>query len=142
MPDISEIMSTDVQTIKPQDSLRQAARWMADLDIGSLPVCDGKRLLGVVTDRDITIRGVALGLGPDSGSVADVMSDDVQFCTIDQDSEEVLLLMGKTQLRRLPVINLDKELVGIISIGDLATRQSGDVDTAMREISEPTPPQT
>ena len=142
MPNVSEIMSIDVQLIEPQDSLRAAAQAMADLDVGALPVTSGRRLLGMVTDRDIVIRGVAMGLGPDSGCVSHVMTDEVQLSTEDQDTEEVLRLMGDSQVRRLPVINVDRELVGIVSIGDLATRQSGDVDKAVREISEPTMPET
>lgn len=142
MPNVSEIMTTDVQVVEPQQSLRHAAQLMADLDIGALPVCNGKRLLGVVTDRDIAIRGVAMGLGPDTGCVSDVMTDDVQFCTVDQDTEEVLRLMGDSQIRRLPVINVDKELVGIVSLADLATRQSGTIDKAVREISEPSVPES
>jgi len=110
---------------------------MRELDVGALPVCRGKTLLGMVTDRDITIRGVAAGLAPDTAKVSEVMTDDLLFCTVDQDTEEVMRTMGDAQVRRLPVINLDKELVGIVSIGDLARRQAGHIDKAVREISEP-----
>lgn len=139
MTTISEIMSPSPQVVGPEASLHHAAELMRDLDIGSLPVCNGKRLLGMVTDRDITIRGVASGLSPDKACVSDVMTMDVQWCTEDQDSEEVMRLMGDAQVRRVPVINTDKELVGIVSLGDLALRQSGHTDTALREISEPAP---
>lgn len=139
MPNVDEIMSTGVRTVEPQETLRRAAMLMRDLDVGALPVCNGELLLGVVTDRDIAIRGVAFGLDPDSACVSDVMSGDVQFCTVDQDAQDVLRMMGEKQLRRLPVVDLDKRLVGIVSLGDMALRQPGRVDAAVREISEPAP---
>ncbi len=141
MPNVSEIMSTEVRSIEPQESLRRAAQLMQDLNVGALPVCDGERLLGMVTDRDITVRGVAAGLSPDSACVSDVMSADVQFCTVDQDTEEVMRMMGEKQVRRLPVIDTDKNLVGIVSLGDMALRQPGHIDRTVREISEPSSPQ-
>lgn len=137
MPTVAEIMSTDVQTVTPEKTLRHAAQLMLDLDVGALPVCDGRRLLGMVTDRDIAVRGVASGLGPDDGCVSDVMSSDVRWLTDDQDSEAAKQLMGDAQVRRLPVINADKDLVGIVSLGDLALRQPGHIDETVREISEP-----
>lgn len=137
MTTVSEIMSTDVQTISPEQSLRDAAQLMLDLDVGALPVCDGRKLLGMVTDRDIAVRGVAAGLGPDDGCVSDVMTDDVRWVTDDQDSAEAMKLMGDAQVRRLPVINVDKDLVGIVSLGDMALRQPGHIDATVREISEP-----
>jgi CBS domain-containing protein len=141
MPNVAEIMTTDVQVIGPQETLQLAAQLMDQLDVGSLPVCDGRRLLGMVTDRDITVRGTAAGLAPDEACVSDVMSTGTEWCTEDQDTEEVMRQMGYAQVRRLPVINLDRELVGIVSIGDLATRQPGPVDQAVREISEPSEPE-
>lgn len=137
MPNVSDIMSTDVQIIGPQDTLRRAAERMQELDVGALPVCDGSRLLGMLTDRDIIVRGVAEGLDPEEAAVSDVMTSDLQYCTEDQDTEEVMRLMGDKQVRRLPVVNADKKLVGIVSVGDLATRQSGHIDQTLREISEP-----
>jgi len=137
MPTVSEIMSTDVRVVEPNATLRRAAQLMQDLDVGALPVCDGRQLLGMITDRDITVRGVARGLAADTACVFDVMSPDAQWCTEDQDTEEVMRLMGDAQVRRMPVINLDKELVGIVSIGDMALRQSGHIDRTVREISEP-----
>ena len=137
MPTVNEIMSTDVQVIEPEATLRRAAQLMQQLDVGALPVCRGTKLLGMVTDRDITIRGVAAGLAPDSACVADVMTESLQFCTEDQDTEEVMRTMGQAQVRRLPVINMNKELVGIVSLGDLALRQAGHIDEAVRQISEP-----
>lgn len=137
MPTVAEIMSADVRVVEPQDSLRHAAVLMSELNVGALPVCSGRALLGMVTDRDIAVRGVATGLVPDEACVSDVMSAGTLWCTEDQDTEEVQRLMGQAQVRRLPVINLDKELVGIVSLGDLALRQPGPVDRTVREISEP-----
>jgi CBS domain-containing protein len=103
-------------------------------------VCSGRQLLGMVTDRDITIRGTALGLVPDRACVSDVMTHGTEFCTDTQDAQAVLREMGKAQVRRLPVINVDRELVGIVSLGDLATRHSAPVDAAVRDISSPSEP--
>lgn len=137
MPHVSEIMSTDVATVEPQDTLKHAAQLMQDLDVGALPVCDGQRLLGMLTDRDITVRGVAAGIAPESGCVSDVMSSDVTYCTEDQDTDEVMRLMGDRQIRRLPVVDAERRLVGIVSVGDLALRQSGHIDRMVGRISEP-----
>lgn len=137
MPRVADIMSTDVQTIEPQQSLRAAAQLMQQLDVGALPVCDGRKLLGMLTDRDIAVRAVAQGLAPDAACVSDVMTPDVDYCTEDQDTQEVMRQMGDKQIRRLPVLDGDRKLVGIVSLGDLATRQDGHIDRAVREISEP-----
>ena len=137
MPIVNEIMTTDVQVIAPEATLRQAAQMMLDLDVGALPVCQGTRLLGMVTDRDITVRGVAAGLSSDVACVAEVMTKDPEFCTEDQDTEEVMHTMGYAQVRRLPVVNMDGGLVGIVSLGDMARRQPGPVDQTVRDISEP-----
>jgi CBS domain-containing protein len=137
MPTVNEIMSTEVQMIEPEATLRRAAQMMRDLDVGALPVCSGAQLLGMVTDRDITIRGVAAGLAPDVGRISDVMTQDLQFCTEDQDTEEVMHTMGHAQVRRLPVVNTEKELVGIVSIADMARYQPGPVKDTVREITEP-----
>ena len=137
MSKVSEIMSANVRVIQPQETLRSAALLMQELDVGALPVCNGKRLLGMLTDRDIIVRGVAEGLPPEEACVSDVMSPEVLFCTGDQDTEQVILLMGEQQVRRLPVVDQDRNLVGIVSLGDLAVRQSAPVDRAVREISQP-----
>jgi len=137
MSTVAEIMSTDVRTIQPQESLRRAAQCMQELDVGALPVCDGERLLGMLTDRDITVRGIADGLNPDQACVSDIMSPQVEYCTADQDAADAKRLMGSKQLRRLPVVDKDQRLVGIVSLGDLATREAGHIDEALREISEP-----
>jgi CBS domain-containing protein len=140
MSTIADIMTTDVQVVGPDDTLQLAAQLMDQLNVGSLPVCDGKHLLGMVTDRDITIRGTAMNLAPDRTRVSAVMTSALEFCTDDQDPQEVLLLMGKAQVRRLPVINVDRQLVGIVAIGDLATKQPGTVDEAVSAISTPSEP--
>jgi CBS domain-containing protein len=136
MSQVREIMSPNPQVVGPEDTLQRAARMMKELDVGALPVCNGKQILGMVTDRDIAIRGVAAGLKPEASCVSDVMTRDIQCATDDQDSEEVMRMMGDSQIRRLPVVNQRKELVGIVSLGDLATRQRGHTDEALREISE------
>jgi CBS domain-containing protein len=137
MSTIADIMSTGVRTIQPQESLRRAAQCMRELDVGALPVSDGERLLGMLTDRDITVRAIADGLNPDQACVSDIMSPEVQTCTADQDAEDAKRLMGARQLRRLPVVDKAGRLVGIVSLGDLAVRESGHIDKALREISEP-----
>ena len=116
---ISECMTRDVQLANPDMSLRDAARMMARCDSGALPVGENDRLVGMLTDRDIAIRGIADGKGPDT-KVRDAMSTDVRWCYDDDDAEEALEMMGDQQIRRLPVLSHEKRLVGIVSIGDLA----------------------
>lgn len=137
MAKVSEIMSPNPQVVGPEDTLQRAARMMQELDVGALPVCNGKQVLGMLTDRDIAIRGVAAGLKPDTACVSDIMTRDIQCVSDTQDSDDVMRLMGDSQIRRLPVINQRKELVGIVSLGDIATRQGHHTDEALREISEP-----
>jgi CBS-domain-containing membrane protein len=137
MTHVSEIMSTNVKSIEPQHSLRRAAGWMAQFDVGSLPVTDGHTLLGIVTDRDITIRGVAAGLTPDQGCVSDVMSPDPTCCKPEHSADEVMKIMGEQQLRRLPVVDAAGRLVGIVALADLARRQGNPIDRVVREISDP-----
>ena len=137
MASVSEIMSRDVQVVTPGDTLRAAAQLMQDRDVGALPVCEGNMLLGIVTDRDIAVRGVASGLDPDKDLVSDVMTDGAEVCTADDDAQDVMCRMGELQVRRLPVVGSDGRLVGIVSLADLATRQSAGIDRTVREISEP-----
>ncbi len=137
MTRIADIMSTDVSTIQPQESLRRAAQCMRELDVGSLPVWDGARLLGMLTDRDIVVRGIADGLDPDAACVSDIMTPEVQTCAPEQDTEDVKRLMGRLRLRRLPIVDADQRLVGIVSLGDLVVRQPGHIDQALRDICEP-----
>ena len=134
---VSDAMSRDVQIASPKQSIRDAARIMAKIDAGALPVGENDRLIGVITDRDIAIRAVAEGKAPTT-KIRDVMSEEVLYCFEDQDLEEVAQNMGEMKIRRLPVVNRDKRLVGIISLGDLARREdAGTTGHAVSEISEP-----
>ena len=136
MQTIAEVMTTDVEVVRPEETLRDAARAMADLDVGSLPVCDGRRMLGMVTDRDITIRGVAEGKGPDT-PVREVMTDDVVWCTDTDSVDDVLQQMSDAQVRRIPVVDKDRQLVGIVALGDIALEEDDNVDETLRDISMP-----
>jgi CBS domain-containing protein len=134
---VCDAMTPDVQLCTPQDTLKDAAEAMMALNVGLLPVTDGDRLVGMISDRDIATRGVALGLGPDS-PVRTVMTEDVKYCFDDQELEEVTQNMGDIQVRRLPVVNRDKRLVGIIALGDIARAKAGDgTAEALSQISEP-----
>jgi len=137
MTRIRDIMTREVEVIQRDDTLQHAAQRMRALDVGSLPVCDGPALAGMVTDRDITVRGVAAGMLPQESKVADVMTEAVQWCRPDDTVEQVLEQMGQQQVRRLTVLDDARQVVGIVALGDLATRQSGHTDEALREISEP-----
>jgi CBS domain-containing protein len=110
---------------------------MREMDVGALPVVDGKALAGMVTDRDITVRGVAAGMIPQESLVSDVMTDDVRYCRADDSVEQVMAEMGDLQVRRLPVLDAGNEVVGIVALADLATRQSVHTDETLREISTP-----
>lgn len=141
MQTIRDVMTPDVQTISPQDTVQRAARMMDDLNVGAIPVCDGDRLVGMITDRDIAVRSVAAGQAPDQTRVVDVMSTDVRTCNSDQDVGDVLKTMGDAQIRRVPVLDAQsKQLVGIVSLGDVATRTSGSADKALDQISAPSAP--
>jgi CBS domain-containing protein len=135
---VSEFMSRDVKLIHPQDSIREAARLMRDLDVGSLPVTDGDRLVGFVTDRDIVIRGLANSGGPDS-PIKDVMSDNILYCFEDDSVESVAQNMGRNQVRRLPVLTREKRLCGIVALGDIANTGADEpAEGALEAISRPT----
>ena len=138
MPQVSQILTREVETIRPETSVKEAAQRMRSMDVGSLPVCDGRNLIGMVTDRDITIRITAEGRDVNNTPVVDAMSPDIAFVFEDQDVREAARIMQERQIRRLPVLNREKQLVGIISLGDIAVggddRLSGD---ALQRISEP-----
>lgn len=119
---ISKCMTRDVKLVTPTQTIRDAARMMAELDAGVLPVQQDDRLVGMITDRDIAVRAVAEGKSPDT-LVRDVMSNEVLYCFDDQEIEDVARNMGEVKVRRLPVLNRDKRLVGIVSIGDLALKE-------------------
>lgn len=137
---VADLMTPDPQTIGPDESLRRAAELMDELDVGVLPVCDGERLVGIVTDRDITVRATAAGLSPDSGKVDDVMTADLSWCFEDEDASIAERLMRRTRIRRLPVLNVHRRLVGVISLGDLAAKGAGDVGDTLDVISQPSQP--
>jgi len=134
---VSEVMTRDVRLIEPTQTIREAARLMAEMDSGILPVREGDRLVGMISDRDIAVRAVAQGKGPDT-PVREVMTDEVKYCFEDDDTDAVERNMADIQVRRLPVLTRDKRLVGILSLGDLAMRDSAaQVGTAMAGISQP-----
>lgn len=134
---VSDTMTREVKLAAPQQSICEAAQLMADLDIGSLPVSEGDRLIGMITDRDIAVRAVAAGRGPNT-PIREVMSHEVLYCYADQDIEEVTHNMGDVQVRRLPVLNRDKRLVGIVSLGDIAGhRAQAEAAEALAGISQP-----
>ena len=133
---IGECMTRDVRIVAPEDTIERAAQLMARADTGVLPVASGDRLVGMITDRDIAIRGVAEGVGP-GARVGDVMSQEVKYCYDDADSDEVLDNMAEIQVRRMPVVDHDKRLVGIVSIGDLAKEDSSDSGRALGRIAQP-----
>ena len=121
---VSEAMSRDVRVANPGQTIRDVAKIMAEIDAGVIPVGENDRLVGMITDRDIAIRAVAQGKGPDT-PVREVMSQEVKYVFEDEDLEHVAENMSDIQVRRLPVVNREKRLVGIISIGDVAQRESG-----------------
>ena len=134
---VCDCMSRDVQIASPNQSIREAAQMMASLDAGVLPVAQNDRLVGMITDRDIAIRGVAEGKGPDA-RIREVMSTDVKYCFDDEEVDDVLQNMGEIQVRRLPVVNRNKRLVGIVSLGDLAsTGETARAGKALGGISQP-----
>lgn len=133
---VQEIMTRDVRLAAPTDTLRQAAELMRGIDSGILPVGENERLVGMVSDRDLVVRGLAEGRGPES-SVRDVMSRDVKYVFEDETLEDVERNMADLQVKRLPVLSRDKRLVGIVSLGDLATRspEDGHAAAALEGIS-------
>jgi CBS domain-containing protein len=115
---VRDAMTPDVCIVTPDQTIREAARLMAENDLGALPVRENDRLIGMLTDRDIAVRGVATGCSPDA-KVRHVMSTEVLYCFDDEDLDDVAKNMGDIKVRRLPVVNRDKRLVGIVSIGDV-----------------------
>lgn len=138
MQTIQDVMTPDVKSISPEETVRRAAEIMDEFDVGSIPVCDGNKLVGMITDRDITIRSTAAGQDPSKTRVGDVMSTDVRTCYANQTVDEVLEEMGDVQIRRVPVIDqASHTLVGIVSLGDMANSNATGIDKALGEISEP-----
>ena len=133
---VNEVMTRGVECTRPDATLREAAGRMKDLDVGSLPVCgENDRLVGMITDRDVTVRSTAGGADPNQARVRDVMTPDVVYCFDDQDVAEAGRVMKEHQIRRLVVLNRDKRLVGIVSLGDLAT-QTDEAELDSEELSE------
>lgn len=135
---IRDAMTRDVRMVRPDQNIREAAHLMAELDIGALPVQDNDRLVGMITDRDIAVRAIAEGHGAET-RIGDVMSKEIKYCYEDQSIEEVTQNMGEQRLRRLPVLNRDKRLVGILSLGDLALERTAQDEAghALGGISRP-----
>ena len=139
MQKISDFMTRNVQVVRPDESLQRAAQVMDELNVGSLPVCDKTGLVGMITDRDITVRAMAAGL-PAHTQVSDVMTDHARWCTGEQSVQEAMQQMADVQIRRLPVVDSERQVVGIVSLGDLAMRHQGHVAAALRRISDPSLP--
>ncbi len=139
MPLLNAIMTPSVETLSPTATAADAARKMKELDVGAIPVCESERLLGMVTDRDLVVRVVAAGRDPAQATVSDAMTRDVVYCFEDEDAEAAAKIMADKQIRRLPVLSREKQLVGIISFGDLSvdgldTQTSGAV---LHNVSDP-----
>ena len=128
---VSEVMTRDVQTIRPDQPVQQAASFMLSADAGSIPVTDGERLIGMITDRDIAVRGIAKGYGPDT-PVRELMTDDIICARDSDDIEDVASKMSEAQVRRLPVIDENQRLCGIVSLGDLS--RETDTETATQAL--------
>ncbi len=135
---VSEFMTQDVQVVTPDQPIQEAAQFMLRSDAGAMPVSEGDKLIGMVTDRDIAVRGVAEGLGPDT-PVRDVMTEDLVYCFDDEEVEAVAMKMSDAQVRRMPVLSRDGEnLVGIVSLGDISRSDQGEAaSVALDGITDP-----
>jgi CBS domain-containing protein len=134
---IREIMTSDPELIDPNASIREAAKRMKSENIGALPVGENDRLIGMVTDRDIAMRGVAEDRAPETTTVRDVMSEKIFYCFEDDDIEDAARCMAENQVRRLPILNRDKRLTGIVSLADIAQTGEECEKTALEGVSEP-----
>ena len=134
---VSEVMTRDVQTVRPDQTAREAAGFMLSADAGAIPVTDGDRLLGIITDRDIAVRGVAQGHGPET-PVSELMTNDIVAARMDDDMDDVAVRMSEAQVRRLPVIDDQQKLCGIVSLGDLTQKGSESAaERALEGVSQP-----
>jgi CBS domain-containing protein len=141
MTRIADVMTRGVRTLAPDDSIVLAAQAMQELDVGSIPVCDGTRLVGMVTDRDIVVRAVAQETAGRETTLSAVMTPQPCWCDEEQPVDEVLAMMKEAQLRRMPVVDKDRRLVGIVTLGDLSVKaDAGEAGDALGEISEPAEP--
>ena len=136
---LKDIMTPEVERIHKDENLQKAAQWMKALNVGLIPIYDGDRLVGMLTDRDITVRATAAGCDPATTPVGQVMTPEVVYCFEDQPVEEAAKVMEDKQIRRLIVLNRDKRLVGVVSLGDLATRTGAQraAGEVLEEISQP-----
>ena len=137
---VKEVMTRGAECVAPDATLQEAAQKMKGLDVGPLPVCDNNRLVGMLTDRDITVRAVAEGKDPRTSRVRDVMTEGITYCFEEDDVADAARLMKEKQIRRLVVLNRDKRLAGIVSLGDLAV-ETGDEHLAgktLERVSQPT----
>jgi len=139
---VREVMTPHVEVIHPDATLKEAAEKMSRLEIGPLPVCDGERLIGMLTDRDITVRATARGCDPNTTKVRDTMTSEVVYCFEDQEVRIAAQMMEMRQIRRVPVLTRDKRLVGIVSLGDLSveTQDQHLAAKTLEGVSEPGKP--
>jgi CBS domain-containing protein len=135
---VREVMTPDVVVASPDDTLQHAAEMMIDIDAGVLPVGENGRLVGMLTDRDITIRAVAAGKEPTECKVREVMSPEIRYIYDDESVEDAARNMTQLQVRRLPVLNREKRLVGIVSLGDLALKKKSSAADALKGVSRRT----
>lgn len=134
---VADAMTRDVRLVSPDDSIEAIAKIMAAEDLGFLPVGENDRLVGTITDRDIVVRAIARGMGKDA-HVRDVMTEDVKYCYDDAELADVVQNMGDIQVRRIPVVNRDKRLVGVVSLADAALKDNPEtVGVAMSSVTEP-----
>lgn len=139
-PSVASLMTRDVAVVAPDTSLREAARRMDDLNVGSLPVSDNGRLVGIITDRDITVRATAIGDSADTTRVDEIMTTDVLVARVDDSLDDIAAQMANLQVRRMPVLDEGGQIVGIIALGDLAVDANSVGADVLRQVSEPAEP--
>jgi CBS domain-containing protein len=143
MTTVAEVMTRGVRSMSPQDTVVLAAKVMDELNVGVIPVCEGEKVVGMVTDRDIVVRGVAQETDTRNLKLADVMSTNVRCAHEDEDIDEILDQMADSQIRRLPVVDENERLIGIVSLGDIAAKNPDDeedVAISLGDISSPAEP--
>lgn len=140
---LKDVMTRDVETMEPDVTLREAAQRMKALNVGSLPICENDRVVGLITDRDIVVRAVAEGRNPSITKIGEVMSEDIVCGFEEQDVKEAASIMEQRQIRRMPVLDRNQRIIGIVSLGDLAVKTQDEklVGKALEGISEPAQPQ-
>ena len=134
---VREIMSTEVEVIAPETSIQEAARKMRDADVGVLPVGENDGLIGMLTDRDIVVRAVAEGRADGDATVRDIVTDQIFFCFEEDDVDDAASLMAERQVRRLPVLNAEKRLVGVLALADISRKDVDAGGAALGDISQP-----